>query len=168
MSTGGVARSEPHITILGILAGAGVGLLAGAAVLGIATSGGSTVLGAVNALGYLLAGYLVLLPTTLAVGVPVLRRTRRHSASPRATLLVVGLAGLGLAVVASVVAGLLTYEMWPWFLALIPATIWCLAPALLFSQVLSRHPRVAVCLVALVGVLAGLGALYFGIQLVIH
>jgi len=149
-------KADPHYTLLGMVAGAGVGLLTGALFFALLLPPPTDILRIVST--YTLMGLGPLSAGTLAVGLIVLRVLNRRRAHPFTAAMIVFALSLGLAIIVAVIAGAFGNNI---FLALVVfgiPIIWCMTVAVILLPWLSRHHVVsAASLASLVAVsIAGL------------
>lgn len=143
-------RVDPRYTVLGMLAGAGVGLLTGALFFALLLPPPTNTFEIVTR--YTLLGLVPLAAGVLIVGLTVLRVIKRRRFHPFTAALTVFALSLGLAIVVAAIATAFGINF---FLALtgfgIPV-IWCMTIAVMLLPWLSRHRTAS--LASLVGLAA--------------
>jgi hypothetical protein len=149
-------KVDPRYTVLGMLAGAGVGLLAGALFFALLLPPPSNTFKIVTT--YTLIGLIPLAAGVLVVGLGVLRIIKRRRLHPFTAALIVFALSLGIALVVSAIATAFGINF---FLALVGfgvPVIWCMTIAAILLPWLSRHRTASVAsLVAVAAVcIAGL------------
>lgn len=137
---------RPGYTVLGMLAGAGVGLLTGALAFALLLPPPTNTLTIAST--YTLIGLAPLAAGTLTVGLTALRFIKRRRISPFTAVLLVFALSLGLAIL---VAAISTAFGVNFFLALfgfgVPV-MWCMTVAAILLPWLSRHRAISIAALA--------------------
>lgn len=158
MTTAGSESTVPRIRFTAILAGGAIGLLLGAGYVGLLTSSGTVATGLRTGVQAVTAGAVVLFAVGFGVTLPTLTWTRRRFGSERRSLLTAASATFVALVIAAVLIDVVSGSRGLAAQIVLVAGLVCAVPACVLARPFTRHPRSAVAVLSITGLLAVTGA----------